>query len=335
MPFNTTIEQYTTETSVVDTEMNARQLKLVENDNFLNANKADKTYVDTQDTNLSDRISILSNDRGYLNAKEIRSGSIDNLDSGKYVILMDVNGLGSWGYLDVNKYNEDEFQQTFTSMARVKPVKKVRVKQSGILGEWKEIATTDEISILSNDRGYLNSRKIANMSEISASGKYHASTKEVGINGIGASCSIDATMENSGYGCAIATIHYTPQAGIDGTFFCTKLNGVWTAWKKLATTDKIDILSYSSCTVNEFKTYSVVGCVATLCASITIPTQVASGTNLFSIQKTLPQYFWTNMINTSAPFVNQRITFNASGIVTATNQIPAGTYDLTISFPIN
>lgn len=95
----------------------------------------------------SKQINVLY-DRGYATPKIINSGNIDNLPSGKYIVQLDNPG---WGYLDVNWLSADEWEQKFTSMDKNNPTVKVRVKQSGVIGDWIPLATTTKTDISSSD----------------------------------------------------------------------------------------------------------------------------------------------------------------------------------------
>ena len=94
---------------------------------------------------MDDKINVLSDDRGYATPKIINSGNIDNLPSGKYIVQLDNPG---WGYLDVNWLSADEWKQKFTSMDKNNPTVNVRVKQSGVMGDWRQLATTTKTDIL-------------------------------------------------------------------------------------------------------------------------------------------------------------------------------------------
>lgn len=199
--------------------------------------KTDKSYVDTQDNNLSKQITVLSEDRGYLSSVMCNDANLIS-KNGKYVFTnATINkpfDSSDWFVCD------GTFEQNGSTTGRLlatcytgNNTGKMFVKTNlhGEWSPWKQIATTDEIGI-----GFGGSCKYVegNVNDIINNGRYFGALIGAPIE---YTCFYDVFRGDN--------INYITQECLSWTqnrrFFRTKLNGVWSSWSEVATTEKIDI----------------------------------------------------------------------------------------------
>ena len=131
------------------------------------------TGLDEKDLELEDKINVLSNDLGYKQTVVSDSGSVNSiLQNGKYYIK-DLSDMptSSWSVIDVTN-NGGTWDVAQTVHATDQARSYIRYK-NGENWKTKEIATTDEVNVLSNERGYITAPKITNFNNCVKNGKYY------------------------------------------------------------------------------------------------------------------------------------------------------------------
>lgn len=114
--------------------------------------------------------------------------------------------------------------------------------------KWKQCADTEQVNVLSSDRGYINSKEMKDFNACVKNGKY-----TVYFNGDGVAqhappsiwagdntFSVDVTQQSDTVLVQEICGIYGPNQG--RKFYRVNTFGTWTDWKEIATTSKTDIL---------------------------------------------------------------------------------------------
>ena len=104
--------------------------------------------------------------------------------------------------------------------------------------DWKEFATQDQVDILANDRGYIDTPRLKDANLASESGKYILDDDAINSPKLGWSFTVE-TIKMSDYGnrTQIAVAYYPVAEAF--MYIRHSTNDSWSTWKEIVTTEKV------------------------------------------------------------------------------------------------